>query len=206
MKTNVLMRRPLLGGLIEQRIDNGFLNASQLEKYGSAKRVIEGKGLYQANIWLRQKQTKEFISELEKEFGKVFFRANKKLWMHPLLFIDYALALDPKFKVEVYKWLYDELIKNRHNSGDSYKLMAGALWEHCKNKSQFSKQISKLAIMVKHKLGVSDWETATEEQLKDREDLQKMIRSFVDAMNNNREAVRLSFLTWEKQHASTKNR
>jgi hypothetical protein len=199
MKTNVLMKRPLFGHEIEQRTDNGFLNATQLERFGNSIRLKNDIPMYEVKDWLKTKQTKEFITELEKEFGKVFFRANKKLWMHPLLFIDYALALDPKLKIEVYKWMYDELIKNRHNSGDSYKAMSGALWVHCKNKAKFQKAMAALAIKNKAILNIIDWETATEKQLKQREDLQKMITSFVNVMNDNREAIRLSFIAWEKQ-------
>lgn len=34
--------------------------------------------------------------------------------MHPLLFIDFAMWLNPAFKVKVLKFVYDELIKFRN--------------------------------------------------------------------------------------------
>lgn len=56
-----------------------------------------------------------------------------------LLFLDLALAINPKLKVEVYEWLFDKLLEYRNDSGDSFKEMTGALYNNCSNKSQFSK-------------------------------------------------------------------
>jgi len=32
------------------------------------------------------------------------------IWMHPLLFIDFAMWINPTFKVKVLKFVYDEMI------------------------------------------------------------------------------------------------
>jgi len=47
--------------------------------------------------------------------------------MHPYLFIDFAMWLNPTFKVKVIKFVYDELIKNRNLAGDNYILMQSSV-------------------------------------------------------------------------------
>lgn len=48
-----------------------------------------------------------------------------KVYMHPYLFIKFALWLNPKFEYQVIKFVYDELIKHRNLAGDNHnKLMS----------------------------------------------------------------------------------
>ena len=37
------------------------------------------------------------------------------------------IKINPKFKLQVIKFVYDELIKNRHDAGDNYRLLAEAV-------------------------------------------------------------------------------
>ena len=46
------------------------------------------------------------------------------VWMHPFLFIDFAMWINPTFKVTVIKFVYDELINYRNEAGDAYREMA----------------------------------------------------------------------------------
>ena len=84
----------------------------------------------------------EFITELEESIdGKAKISGRGRgnhTWVHPYLFIDLALAINPKLKLEVYRWIQDYLLKYRNKSGDSYKRMTGALYERASNKSKFS--------------------------------------------------------------------
>ena len=47
--------------------------------------------------------------------------------MHPLLFIDFAMWLNPVFKVKVLKFVYDQLIKYRNEAGDAYRELGAAI-------------------------------------------------------------------------------
>ena len=47
--------------------------------------------------------------------------------MHPYLFIDFAMWLNPKFKYNVIQFVYDQLIRFRHEAGDNYKVMSSAV-------------------------------------------------------------------------------
>jgi hypothetical protein len=47
--------------------------------------------------------------------------------MHPLLFIDFAMWLNPTFKYHVLKFVSDEMIKYRNDAGDAYREMTASI-------------------------------------------------------------------------------
>ncbi len=109
-------------------------------------------GRFNEKAWFKNKSTKEFIAELEAKYGKVKISARgrgKHTWVHPLLFIDMALAIDPKLKIEVYEWMFDNLIKFRNEGGDSYKKMCGSLYARATSKTNFPLYISDVAKKIK---------------------------------------------------------
>lgn len=53
---------------------------------------------------------------------------NAGTWMHPLLFIDFAMWLNPKFKLNVIEFVSDELIRYRNEAGDTYKALSAAIY------------------------------------------------------------------------------
>lgn len=59
--------------------------------------------------------------------GKKGGRPIEQVWMHPYLFIKFAMWINPRFEVKVIKFVYDELIKYRNESGDAYKEMSRAI-------------------------------------------------------------------------------
>ena len=115
-------------------------------------------------------------------------------WVHPLLFIDIALAISPKLKIEVYEWIFDNLIKYRNESGDSYKRMAGALFVNAQNKAHFPAYIQDVANKIRLACHVDDWQTATEVQLSKRDKLHDAISLLTDVLRNNDDAVRIGIL------------
>lgn len=196
MRTEVEMKRELFGGEITQKSKSEFFSATDLVKAGNKWRVLNDKPTFNLSAWMSTKSTKEFVEELEERFGAVVIKSRGKghhTWFHPYLFIDLALAISPSLKIEVYGWLFDHLIKNRNESGNSYKKMCGALYPRHKNKSEFTPFIKKLAMRIQRYCGVSNWQTATEVQLAKRNKIHEDIALLADAMNNNDEAVRIVF-------------
>lgn len=194
MYTEVIMKRELFGREISQKSKSEFFSATDLVKAGNRWRASQGMELFKLTTWLASKRVKEFVSELKKEYGEVIVRAkakNQHTWVHPFLFIDLALSINPKLKVEVYKWMYDSLIKYRNNSGDSYKKMAGALYINSSNKAFFPKQIREYAHNIKKVCKVDDWQVATEEQLKLRDKIHENIALLCDVLKSNEDAVRI---------------
>lgn len=198
MKTKVLMKRTLFDGHISQRSDNGYLSKNDLLSTGNNWRVLNGKPAFDYTGWLRTNSTQDFIAELEKQLEVKVINSgrgrNSVTWLHPYLFIDMALSISPKLKIEVYSWLYDELIKYRNFSGDSYKKMCGVLFNRTNSKTTFHKDITKLAKIIKIECSVSDWDTATEKQLILRDRIHENISLLADIMPKTKEAIRISIV------------
>jgi hypothetical protein len=192
MKTEVIMKRELFGMDISQRSKSEMFSATDLVRAGNKWRALEGLPLFQMSDWLQQKSTKAFTVELEKEFGKVKISGRGRghhTWVHPLLFIDMALAISPTLKIQVYQWLYDSLLENRNSSGDSYKQMSGVLFVHAENKAMFPKHMQALARRIKDICKVLDWEHATEDQLKLRDRIHYNISIIGNVLRRNDKSI-----------------
>lgn len=193
MQTEVIMKRELLGGVVSQKSKSEFFSATDLVKIANKLRAKNDRPTFNFSSWLKNEGTVEFMGELEKRYGEIMIKGGKKgthTWVHPLLFIDLALALDPKLKLDVYEWLFDHLIRYRNESGDSYKKMCGALYAGHKNKSTFAKNIKKLASLIQERCGVKDWQHASEEQLALRDRIHEEIALLSEVLRDNNQAIR----------------
>lgn len=195
MTTQVIMRRELFGSEIRQQSKTEFFSATDLIAAGNNWRKKNGLSDFQFYQYLKSKSTVEFIKELEKKYEQKVLISSKgrngSTWVHPLLFIDIALAINPKLKIEVYEWIFDNLIKFRNDSGDSYKEMAAALYIRYNNKKEFPNYLSKVAMYIKSQVGVEDWQTATEEQLKKRDKIHDSIKLLCNVLQDTNQAVKL---------------
>lgn len=96
--------------------------------------------------------TKEFITALISEenldtqnSAYVKSRAsrgdNAGTWMHPYLFVKFAMWLNPTFEVKVIKFVYDKMMEYRNENCEAYKDLCAAI---ClivdKSKQQYSIQ------------------------------------------------------------------
>ena len=155
MKTNQNLIRPMGGFQVTQRTSDGMFSATELLKQwnstsGNDKRM---------NDFIDTKSTKEFIQALKSNAEKTALVDNQIItktrgikgctWMHPYLFIDFAMWLNPTFKVQVLKFVYDELIKYRNEAGDSYREMSEAIAKISK-KGEIPQNISKVAEAINH--------------------------------------------------------
>ena len=181
LKTEVVMKREMLGLEIRQKHKTGFFSVSDIERVSNKHRVENGLSIQKATDYFRSPKSKEFISELIETVGDIQTggkgRGNEK-WVHPYLFIDIALWYSPSLKVKVYQWIYDNLTVFRDNSGESFKVMSKALIENCDLKGNASIYIPKVARAIYKAVGVSGndkWEKATESQLHLRDKIQQAI-------------------------------
>lgn len=91
---------------IDQRISDGYINATSLAK-ASGKKI---------NDYLRLDVTKAFLLELERSTGypvnvlvsKVVtgFNETRGTWVHPQVAINLAQWLSPVFAVQVTEWIF----------------------------------------------------------------------------------------------------
>lgn len=201
MKTAVKMKRELFGCEVEQNSKTEMFNATSLSKAGNKWRVANNLTEFNLSQWLKSKGTQEFIQALERKHGevlKVGRGRNSATWIHPLLFIDMALAISPKLKIEVYEWLFDNLIKYRNESGDSYIRMSGALFNNASNKENFPRYIQDVAKKIKLACNVDDWQSATESQLQKRDKIHDAVTLLCGVLRNNDDAVRIGILELSK--------
>ena len=195
MKTEVILKRELLGGEISQKSKSEYFSATDLFRVGNKWRSLNGLKNKTLDEYNHLKSTKEFEAELKLKYETRIMKRGRgqHLWVHPILFIYMALWLSPSLKIEVYEWLFDNLIKYRNNSGDSYKKMCGILFVRT-NKSEYVKNIQKLCKLIQVECGVNDWNTASENQLKLRDKIHENIALLADVLNNNKEAIRIGIL------------
>lgn len=116
---------------VEQRTKDGFFNATALLRQWNDSRGMKK----EIDDYLCNKSTEEFLEELIIEENlnggnSPYLRARGKnggTWMHPLLFLDFAMWINPRFKVKVLKFVQDEMIKFRNLAGDAYPQMCKAI-------------------------------------------------------------------------------
>ena len=194
MKTQVIMKRKLFGYDIKQQSKTNMFSATDLAKAGNKWRESRGMNAFNLSQFLKSEKTTEFIDELHKKYDIVISKGrgrNAQTWVHPLLFIDIALAISPQLKVETYEWLFDNLLKFRNDSGDSYKQMSAALYVRFGNNREFPRFISNVASRILSACGVTDWQEASEAQLKKRDLIHNSIKTLTNVLTDPEESVRI---------------
>lgn len=134
MKTNQIMIRQMGEFSVKQRTKDGFFNATELLKQwnrvsGMKKEVTKFLGLGSTSELVKIIMEREDLHTQDSTYVKS--RAsrgdNAGTWMHPVLFIDFAMWINPSFKYDVIKFVYDDMIRYRNLAGDSYKELASAI-------------------------------------------------------------------------------
>lgn len=141
MKTNNVMVRPMGQFKVEQRTKDGMFNATALLKQWNEHVLdTQNSGYVKKDMddFFNNKNVKEFIEALMSEeklntknsaYLKSKARADRGggTWMHPILFIKFAMWLNPRFEVQVIKFVYDQMLKYRNDAGDAYKELGSAI-------------------------------------------------------------------------------
>jgi hypothetical protein len=139
MKTNQIMTRPMGNFHVEQRTKDGYFNATSFVKQWNLHTQNSGNvKKKEIKEYLENKSTQEFLSALIKEenldggnspYVTSKARADRGggTWMHPIMFIDFAMWLNPAFKVKVIKFVYDQMLKYRNDAGDAYKELSSSI-------------------------------------------------------------------------------
>jgi len=186
MKTSVTMIRKMGSFNVLQRTKDGMFNATSLLKQWNKLKNTNKK----LDHYFDNKATQEFIDAIveDSEFlharNSVYVKSrasrgiNAGTWMHPYLFIDFSLWINPKFKLEVIKFVYDELIKQRNNAGDNYILLSSS---GVKLKGYNFKEVAiAMQYIIFGKKGKNLRQTATQQQLKELSQLQTKLSFAID--------------------------
>lgn len=206
MKTSVIMTRRMGQFEVLQRTKDGMFNATALLNQWNRAAGMKK----EMNDYLRLQSTHDFLSALQSEFdfkdgNSPYLTSRGKYsggtWTTPLLFIDFAMWLNPKFKVQVLKFVYDELIKCRTAAGDNYNVLAKSIASLPDVDYPKVARALNWIVFNKHERDIRN--TATPQQLQDMDELQRKlafsvdmgyIRSFPDLMNSMRRI-------YNRQHA-----
>lgn len=134
MVTNQIMTRKMGAFDILQRTKDGFFNATMLIKQWNNQSATERK----MDNYFAKADTDTFIQTIMRRENlhtpKLVYVKSKAsrgdsagTWMHPLLFIDFAMWINPEFKYDVLKFVYDQMIKFRNDAGDAYRELSSAI-------------------------------------------------------------------------------
>jgi hypothetical protein len=200
MKTNQIMKREFIVAIndvynkatVRQRTKDSYFCATDLihsynlvtgkRKDIAAFLALKSTSEFQ-DIIISKGDTRILVSKDNQEVAKKAIEVTKGgraqgTWMHPYMFIDFAMWLSPEFKYNTIKWVYDNLIKYRIESGDNYSLMSSAL--NRRYNEMFGKDAPQSfyqleAKRIKHLVGIpedADWNICSEEQLALRNELE----------------------------------
>lgn len=193
MKTSVNMVRSIDNYKILQRTKDGYFDANSLlqqwNKENSKKEI---------NKFLNLNRTQEFISTIHDmespvdksrigEYQSVSIKKGRntkrgktpdEVWMHPYLFIDFAMWLNPAFKYHVIKFVHDQLISNRIEAGGGYKDLSKI---GSKLKGYNYKEVARaMNFIVFGKQHSGQRQVATQEQLKEINEIQNKLSYAVE--------------------------
>lgn len=146
MKTNQVMTRPIGQFNVEQRTKDAKFNATALLRQWNdfveketkdnlntdKSKYLKKKDIYQ---FLDNENTKMFILALKdeeniKKDADIIEKVRGKnggTYMNPYLFFKFAMWLNPKFEVQVIKFVHDQMIAYRNEAGDAYKVLGTAV-------------------------------------------------------------------------------
>jgi KilA-N domain len=195
MKTEQIITRRLFNHPIRQKHLTQAFCASDIVTAGNIIKTARGEKPFDLTNYMRQLGVKGFIQEIEKKHGWAKYSTRGRtgaVWVHPILFIDIAFAIDPKLKLEAYEWLFDNLCEFRNNSGDSYKKMCGCLYVRWGNKQTFHAHIQEVAKLIKDRCQVEDWNKADTRQLKLRDQIQEDVSWLAEELRDGEKAVELA--------------
>ena len=163
MKTNVVMKREIGNLPVYQRTKDGYFNATELLKcWNSAVNLnTPNSGDLEVPIkrldkFLSNISTKEFVKVLSAKENilenKVYIASRGKnggTWMHPLLFVDFAMWLNPEFKYDVLSFVRDKMIEYRDKAGDAYKKLSNEILK-ITNKDFMSLVMTRVSIALNY--------------------------------------------------------
>lgn len=202
MKTNVNMIRKMGDFDVIQRTSDSMFNATLLLKQWNKKFPNDTRAL--DNFW-KQTHLRELMSEISKNelgFNTVDFTELKKklttiksgrhcggTWMHPILFIKFAMYLNPKFEYSVIKFVYDSLIEFRHKAGDNYNVLTESIAKLAD--ADYRNVAIAIQWIVFNHTGKNLRQNATQDQLKEITDIESKVSFAIDMgfVHNNAELI-----------------
>lgn len=209
MKTSVLMTRKMGQFNVKQRTGDGYFDANDLllqwNLINKTKQISKFLENEKTKIFINQiiEQESHVENSLDGDFQVVIISRGKntkhgkrpdKVFMHPYLYLDFAMWLSSEFKYQVIKFVYDELIEFRHAAGLGNNELMDAVSR--KWNINFPPLYREINIALNYIVFGTSYRGmrnhATIEQLKDLRDMQKIYGYNIDTgMINNIKTLKL---------------
>ena len=162
-------------------------NLADVFAIGNAYRLEEGKHNLPMSAWIQRQDVVEYIAYLTNKLGKPAIERRKGkgggTYAHLKIMVDAASQLSPQFKDEVYDtFIQQRILAHRDESGENFKDMNSLLALHAievLGKPAHNGHFINLAKIIKTKVGVDDWNTASAYQLHKRNDIEQRIGDFL---------------------------
>lgn len=107
-------------------------------------------------------------------------RQNKQTMCNPYIWVMIALELNPEIYAKVEMWLTDRLILNRIEAGDNYKELCRAISSFPKEQRDYAAAAKGINHIIFNAHATQKRDTASAEQLKEMDDLQKSLAFSID--------------------------
>lgn len=206
--TMVSKDRDLFGVTIKQDTKTSFMSLTDLQEAYTRKRIEMGWNDKRIENILSNKESAEriyYVLEKQGYFVKTGFPvfmemvgkeslikvmkkvgayktvgkgANRRTICNPYIWVLVAMELNPMLYAEVVTWLTDKLILNRIEAGDKYNILARAVAKF--KDVDYSKMAKGLNWIVFNEHQSMIRNTATQEQLKELEQLQSNLAFYID--------------------------
>lgn len=200
------MIRPMGQFKVEQRTSDAYFNAtSLLKQWNDAVQEDDTRKQKKIANYLENATTKEFLDavmadeiESQKTYqcdyqmvittrartGSDGIRRAGEVWMHPLVFLDFAMWLNPAFKVKVLKFVADQMIFYRNEAGEAYKRLASAISkivkpEQMKEAMRQTAEGLNLCIFNNHKTAIRN-EHGTEDNQRKLFELERLVATLIE--------------------------
>lgn len=223
METSVVLSRKMGNFDITQRSSDGYFDANALlgqwnavesntrrriDKFFESENTSEFIAALQESLWSKSTNAENQLVISQKGRMTMKGRTTDKTWMHPYLFIKFAMWINPRFEVTVIKFVYDELIKQRNDAGDAYREMSAAI-ASISTKKEVQSSIMKVAEAVNY-VAFNEHETAIrnrkgESEMKVLVEVEKQVTLLIKVgFLKNIDSV-ISYLRheWKQRHVKT---
>lgn len=217
MKSNQIMKRPMGQFEVLQRTCDSYFDGNALLSQWNA---VSGNSTRRIAKFFNEEGVKSFIEALKEDLSQsaerydaeiqvvkeikgrntTRGRTKDQVWMHPYLFIKFAMWLNPKFEVQVIKFVYDELIKNRHLAGDNYNVLTSAI--ATLPDSDYKQVATAIQWIVFNRTGKNLRQQATQEQLREISEIEHSLAFSINMgmIKNNQQLIELLRKMWYKKY------
>lgn len=178
-----------------QRLEDGYFEAGLLIRQWNS---VKGNPKRRVSEFLNSPKTKEFIEALLEDMSQVGETDNGDIqtvihikggsskngkiadewYMHPYLFIKFAMWINPRFEVQVIKFIYEELTKNKrlHEESRNSLVLSVATIPN----SDYKQVVTAMQWIVFNKTGDGLRKSATKEQLYEIYELERSLSFLIN--------------------------